>query len=73
MIFVTDEIYAEIALRFFQRLEAGGNYFNGTIEYDTPEFYATLTCSAILYRSQPDRKEVVWGEVQQVVPVWWEF
>ena len=32
MIFVTDEMYAEIASRFFGKLEKSGNYFNGRID-----------------------------------------
>lgn len=73
MIFVTDEMYAEIASRFFGKLEKSGNYFNGRIEYDTPEFYSTLTCSAVLYRSVGCGAGLPEPAVEKVVPVWWEF
>ncbi len=73
MIYVTDEMYARLAARLFEALKTSGNYFNGHVEYDTPDLYSTLTCSAIVYRSQSTGSEPVVPPVEKVVPVWWEF
>lgn len=68
MIFITDPDYAEMASRLCAQWPERGNYFNGTIPYDTDGFYSTLTCSLILYRA-----EGAAGRVERAVPVWWDF
>ena len=73
MISLTDEMYAQLAARFFEKLEKSGNFFNGKVEYDTPEFYSTLTCSALLYRSQNNEIQPIEFPVEKIVPVWWDF
>ncbi len=73
MIYLTDETYARLAARLFEKLKTSGNYFNGRIEYDTADFYSTLTCSAIVYRSQGAGNGPVVPSVEKIVPVWWEF
>ncbi len=73
MISVTHEIYARLAARLFEELEKSGHFFNGRIDHDTPEFYSTLTCSAILYRSPHDGGRAAGGSIEKVVPVWWDF
>lgn len=73
MISVTDEMYAQFAARFFEELEKCGHFFNGRIDHDTSEFYSTLTCSAILYRSPGDGDQTAATVLEKVVPVWWDF
>ena len=73
MIFISDESYAEIALRLFDQLKDNTSYFNGRIEYDTDAYYSTLTCTAIVYRGGTCPEEPAWNTVEKVVPVWWDF
>lgn len=46
---------------------SGKEFFNGQLEYDTEEFYSTLTCTLIL-RNDPDT-----GRLASATPVWWEY
>lgn len=41
--------------------------FNGSVELDTEEYHARLTCTLILPRDETTR------ELLSVLPVWWEF
>ena len=45
----------------------GKEFFNGQLEYDTEEFYSTLTCTLIL-RNDPDT-----GRLASATPGWWEY
>jgi hypothetical protein len=72
MIEITSEIYEDIARNL--RAEMGeGSYFNGKVEVDTEEFYATLTLTAIVYRRAEELPEGSVSRIADVVPVWWEF
>lgn len=42
-------------------------FFNGTVEYDTDEFYSSLTCTLIICRA-PET-----GIILSVLPVWWNY
>ena len=68
MISITDPMYAEMAARLAAQWGEGQHFYNGSIHYDTDEFYSTLTCSVILYRSEDESHEV-----KKAVPVWWDF
>ena len=73
MIFITDQMYAELANMLFAELVDGRHFFNGKLEYDREQFYSTLTCSLIVYQSEirAEKREV--PEVKKVMPVWWDF
>lgn len=43
------------------------DFFNGTVEYDTDEFYSSLTCTLIICRA-PET-----GIILSVLPVWWNY
>lgn len=53
MITITKQIYED--------------FFNGTVEYDTDEFYSSLTCTLIICRA-PET-----GIILSVLPVWWNY
>lgn len=72
MIEITSEIYRSIAALLTEEI-GGANYFNGTIEYETEEFYSTLTLTAIVYRRSETRPEGELRPMADIVPVWWEF
>lgn len=72
MIEITSEIYRDIAALLTEEI-GGADYFNGTVEYETEEFYSTLTLTAIVYRSSGRRPEGETRMVTDIVPVWWEF
>ena len=66
MISIDDQTYQAIAALLRDEL-SGREFFNGSIEYDTEEFYSTLTCTLIL-RNDPDT-----GRLASATPVWWEY
>ena len=47
MISIDDQTYQAIAAQLRDEL-TGKEFFNGQLEYDTEEFYSTLTCTLIL-------------------------
>lgn len=47
------------------------DYFNGSVEYDTDEFYSTLTTTMIIYRNPEDAPQG--GRIADIVPIWWQF
>lgn len=49
MIEITSEIYSAVAARLTDAIEAS-DFFNGTIEFETDEFYSVLTLTAIVRR-----------------------
>lgn len=65
MITVNEQMYDEIASLLRNKI-GGNNFFNGTIEYDTDEFYSGLTCTLIICRDSEER-------MLSVLPVWWEY
>ena len=66
MISIDDQTYQAIAAQLRDEL-TGKEFFNGQLEYDTEEFYSTLTCTLIL-RNDPDT-----GRLASATPVWWEY
>ncbi len=66
MISICETTYREVAASLASRLE-GAQFFNGTVEYDTDEFYSSLTCTLILCRDAQT------GRLLSVLPVWWEY
>jgi hypothetical protein len=72
MIEITSQIYEEIACNL--RATIGEvNYFNGKVEINNEEFYATLTLSAIVYHRNEELPEGNVSRIANIVPVWWEF
>lgn len=65
MVTVNDNIYRGIADSLLARI-GDENFFNGTVEYDTDEFYSALKCTLIICRNED-------GEILSVLPVWWEY
>ena len=59
MITITKQIYEEIAELLLEKIREK-DFFNGTVEYDTDEFYSSLTCTLIICRAS-------------VLPVWWNY
>ena len=51
MITINDRMYEKIADLLLRRIEET-HFFNGTIEYDTDEFYSSLVCTLIVCRDQ---------------------
>lgn len=75
MLTINDNIYRQLAQLV---LEAIGNndYFNGTIEYDTDEFYSTLYVTLIIYREPLDDPTDMTHNatrIRDIVPIWWEY
>ncbi len=72
MIEITSEIYRAVAGRLKEEIGTAG-YFNGTVEFETEEFYSKLTLTAIVYRRSEIFPEGVGRPIADIVPVWWEF
>ena len=66
MITINDRMYEKIADWLLRRIEET-HFFNGTIKYDTDEFYSSLVCTLIVCRDQEN------GRILSVLPVWWDF
>lgn len=61
MITINDRMYEKIADLLLRRIEET-HFFNGTIEYDTDEFYSSLVCTLIVCRDQEN------GRILSVCP-----
>ena len=75
MININESIYQALAQQLLKEI-GSGNYFNGRIEYDTEEFYATLRTTLIVYREpldDPADTSRSATRITEIVPVWWEF
>lgn len=72
MVTITPEIYREVASELMRRIE-DQNYFNGTIEHDTEEYYSSLKCTLIISREREKRIEGAGERITDIIPVWWEF
>lgn len=66
MITLNETSYKNIAAMLLEKIE-GTSLFNGTIEYDTDEFYSTLTCTLIICRDSDQDK------ILSILPIWWEY
>ena len=67
MIHVSSKMYEEIARILLDELRDGTDFYNGKIEYDTEQYYSTLTCTLIIYHNEAT------GAISQIVPVWWDY
>lgn len=65
MIAINETTYSKLAKLLLERIE-DENFFNGTVEYDTDEFYSALKCTLIICRNEDDK-------IMSVLPVWWEY
>ena len=66
MIEINEKMYEEIASLLLNEI-GDADYFNGTVEYDTEEFYSSLICSLIICRD-PESLAIL-----SILPVWWEY
>ena len=75
MITISDNHYKELAGRLLDSV-GGCAFFNGSVEYDTEEFYSTLTATLIVYTetvSGPQGSGIGGARITDIVPVWWEY
>ena len=72
MIEISTPAYRTIAARLREAIGTA-DYFNGTIEYETEEFYSALILTVIIYRRTEITPEGLRRPISDVVPVWWEF
>lgn len=72
MVSITPEIYREVASGLMRSIEAS-DFFNGTIEHDTQEYYSSLTCTLIISRERNKRIDGTGERITDIIPVWWEF
>ncbi|MCD7962984.1 MAG: hypothetical protein LUF90_05410 [Rikenellaceae bacterium] len=73
MISINDKIYAEVAVKLNEVLENQNSFFYGSIEFDTEQFYSTLTCTLILDRTEYGDKDKTFSKISKITPVWWEY
>ena len=62
MITINDRMYEKIADLLLRRIEET-HFFNGTIEYDTDEFYSSLVCTLIVCRDQENGRSCPYGGI----------
>lgn len=70
MIEISNEVYCALAA-FLKEAIGPADYFNGKVEYETEEFLATLTVTAIVYRRTEIFPDGERRPVTDVVPMWW--
>lgn len=82
-------MYRDLAENLMQNLEQlDSDFYNGTTEIDTTEYYSELKCSLILFREGNCQSDGCGlscnscsnrsdgssnGEIYKIVPVWWEY
>lgn len=66
MISINPEIYQTFASLLLDAVD-NKEFFNGTVDFDTEEFYSTLTCTLLIYPNPEP------GLQDHIVPIWWEF
>jgi len=80
MLSIDPKTYRAIAASVAHAI-ADKKFFNGSVEYDTDEFYSTLRMTLIIYRdsdgrtcASADRADRACGHaIRNIIPVWWEF
>lgn len=72
MLEINDLIYEGVADALTATLE-GRDYFSGSVEFDTEEVGTTLTATLMVYRRNELYPEGTCREIEDIVPVWWEF
>ena len=70
MVEIDSITYQNIAASLLEAI-AGKDFFNGSVEYDTDEFYSSLKATLIVYRRKGENGEG--GRIEDIVPVWWEY
>ncbi len=75
MICLNDSDYRNIAARLLEAI-GGGDFYNGSVEYETAEYTSVLCTTLIVYREPLFGPDDPGGEamrITDIVPVWWEF
>ncbi len=75
MIFLDDNDYRSIAARLLESI-GDGEFYNGSIEYESAEYTSVLRATLIIYREPlfgPDDPGGTAMRITDIVPVWWEF
>ncbi|MCL2560739.1 MAG: hypothetical protein FWE10_00235 [Rikenellaceae bacterium] len=70
-----DNDYRNIADRLLEAI-GDSEFFNGTVEYETPEYDAQLRVTLIIYREplfDPADPVHRAERISAIVPVWWEY
>lgn len=67
MITISSKMYEDVARILLDELRNGTHFYSGRIEYDTEQFYSTLTCTLIIYRKEES------DQIAKIIPVWWDF
>lgn len=61
---ISDTLYADLAAELLTRI-GPANYFNGSVEINTPTTHYRLITTLLIYRDGP--------HIRDIVPVWWEL
>ena len=72
MVTISPDIYREVAKELMRQVETL-NFFNGTIEHDTEEYYSSLRCTLIISREKEKRIDGEGERITDIIPIWWEF
>lgn len=72
MIEINCETYRAVADKI-KELAGDAHFINGTVEFETDEFYSELKLSAIVYRRTESLPEGDVSRIDDIVPIWWEF
>lgn len=69
---INEETYRNVASLLIERV-GEADFFNGTVEYDTDEFYSSLHCTLIIRRNSFESELFPSVSATTICPVWWEY
>lgn len=69
---IPETMYREVLDRLYDAID-GNDYFSGTICFTAADLDCRLTIALIVYRRRVSYPEGAADEIDDLVPVWWEF
>lgn len=72
MITINDNFYQRLAKKLLEAVD-DKEFFNGSVELDGEDFYATLKTTLVIYRRKIEQQQTIITPIEKIVPVWWEL
>lgn len=69
---ITSKLYLEVLNHLIGQIDNKG-YYSGSFELDFDDIRCRMTLSAVIYRSNNSDSESNGSEIEDIIPVWWEF
>ena len=69
---ISSEIYEKAALKLCDEMDDNG-YYSGVINFTHGDAECRMVVSLIIYHKQVEMPEGRFVQIEDIVPVWWEF